>query len=294
LETTPFKFDLVDVRVICGRDSAPWFVAADVCSALGIANPSDALRRLDDDERMTLAITEGHSGRRGGAQSLGFINESGLYSLILTSRKSNAKRFKKWVTAEVLPSIRKTGAYITQPGQSLVFNVPKTMSEALRLAADMADRIQIMEPKAEAHDRIASASGEQSLQVVAKMYGIGPVKIFEWLRERGILMQDNTPLQKYIESGYFRVKQGVYAVNGDRRCGDDKREQRVYSRTLLTGKGVLWISRLLTREGELDKAGCGTKAFDVKNVIRLLSERTDHNPNRADATPETTELMSIH
>jgi hypothetical protein len=84
---------------------------AEVCRVLKISNPSDAATRLDDDEKMTLDNTEGHSGQRGGAQSFTIINESGLYSLILTSRKREAKRFKKWVTAEVLPSIRKTGGY---------------------------------------------------------------------------------------------------------------------------------------------------------------------------------------
>lgn len=108
---TPFAFDDALVRVIQGDDGEPWFVAADVCSVLAIANPSDAVSRLDEDERMTLGSTEGHSGKRGGPQSLNIINESGLYSLILTSRKLEAKRFKKWVTSEVLPSIRKTGFY---------------------------------------------------------------------------------------------------------------------------------------------------------------------------------------
>ena len=86
-----------------------WFVAADVCKALEISNPSKALTSLDEDERLTLTNSEGQNGR--GAQSYNIINESGLYSLILRSRKIEAKRFKKWVTAEVLPSIRKTGSY---------------------------------------------------------------------------------------------------------------------------------------------------------------------------------------
>ena len=93
-----------------------WFVAADVCKALEINNPSDALKRLDDDERLTLTNSEGHTldnseGIDKRVQSYNIINESGLYSLILRSRKAEAKRFKKWITAEVLPSIRKTGSY---------------------------------------------------------------------------------------------------------------------------------------------------------------------------------------
>lgn len=108
----PFEFESQAVRVI-DRDGEPWFVLADVCGVLEIGNPSDAASRLDDDEKMTLDNTEGHSGRRGGAQSFTIINESGLYSLVLTSRKPAAKRFKKWVTADVLPTIRKTGTYGT-------------------------------------------------------------------------------------------------------------------------------------------------------------------------------------
>lgn len=110
-----FDFSAHSVRVIMMGDS-PWFVAADVCDALGILNPSDALKRLDDDEKMqvvdpaTLALREGTKINN----LLNAVSESGLYSLILRSRKPEAKKFKKWVTSEVLPAIRKTGSY-TQP-----------------------------------------------------------------------------------------------------------------------------------------------------------------------------------
>ena len=93
------------------RDGEPWFVAADVCKALEIHNAADAIKRLDDDERMTIDSTEGHSGQRGGAQSMNIINEPGLYSLVLGSRKPEARAFKRWITHDVIPSIRKTGKY---------------------------------------------------------------------------------------------------------------------------------------------------------------------------------------
>lgn len=98
--------DHIQFRTIM-RDGEPWFVLADVCGALEIANPRDAAGRLDDDERDAVGITD----TIGRSQQQTIINESGLYSLILTSRKDGAKRFKKWVTSEVLPSIRKTGGY---------------------------------------------------------------------------------------------------------------------------------------------------------------------------------------
>lgn len=105
----PFQFDAHEVRTLL-IDGQPWFVANDVCGALSIVNPRKALSRLDDDEK---GVTT--SDTLGGAQKMAIINESGLYSLILTSRKPEAKRFKKWVTNEVLPAIRKTGSYGT-PG----------------------------------------------------------------------------------------------------------------------------------------------------------------------------------
>lgn len=99
-----FPFDTHTVRALL-RDDEPWFVAADVCIALTIGNSRDALARLDDDEKGVGSIDT-----PGGTQAMTVINESGLYSLILGSRKPEAKRFKKWVTSEVLPAIRKTGA----------------------------------------------------------------------------------------------------------------------------------------------------------------------------------------
>lgn len=119
----PFNYDGRMVRVL-DRRGEPWFVLADVCRELDIGNPSDAARRLDDDEKMILDLADGRVGDtldtiEGIAdprvQALIIVNESGLYSLIFTSRKPEAKRFKRWVTHEVLPSIRKTGAYV-MPG----------------------------------------------------------------------------------------------------------------------------------------------------------------------------------
>tara|TARA_R110002020_G_scaffold474099_3_gene704537 strand:+ start:7980 stop:8789 length:810 start_codon:yes stop_codon:yes gene_type:complete len=102
-----FEYDDKDEFRVMDRNGEPWFVLSEVCMKLGIANASDAATRLDDDEKDTIGITD-TIGRRRNTQ---IINESGLYSLILTSRKTEAKRFKKWITSEVLPAIRKTGSY---------------------------------------------------------------------------------------------------------------------------------------------------------------------------------------
>ncbi|WP_051946204.1 Bro-N domain-containing protein [Verrucomicrobium sp. BvORR106] len=104
-----FNFNESSVRVV-QRDGQPWFVAADVCEVLSLSNPSMALNALDDDEKGTLRISEGTSVK-GGNPNMGIVSESGLYALIFKSRKPQAKLFRKWVTSEVLPAIRKTGSY---------------------------------------------------------------------------------------------------------------------------------------------------------------------------------------
>ena len=93
------------------RDGEPWFVAVDVCRAMDVKNSRDAIVRLDSDEKMTVGLTDSQSGRRGVAQSITIVNEPGMYTLVLGSRKPEAKTFKRWITHEVIPAIRKTGKY---------------------------------------------------------------------------------------------------------------------------------------------------------------------------------------
>lgn len=102
---------------VVSRDDGPWFVLADLCNILDISNVAHAASRLDDDEKNTIAINEGIAAR-GNPNAIG-VNESGLWSLVLTSRKPEARRFKKWLTAEVIPSIRKTGSYSVEAVQPL-------------------------------------------------------------------------------------------------------------------------------------------------------------------------------
>jgi prophage antirepressor-like protein len=108
----PFDFETQAVRVVMMEDE-PWFVAADCCRVLDHSNPTVALGRLDDDEKMIFDPKKslGSNGLRGGAQRMNLVSESGLFALILTSNKPEARKFRKWVTAEVLPSIRRDGVY---------------------------------------------------------------------------------------------------------------------------------------------------------------------------------------
>ena len=178
----PFSFDKAIVRIVV-RDEEPWFVAADVCKALEVGNPTMALSRLDDDERTLISIEGASNGLPVNA-----VNESGLYSLIMGCRKTEAKRFKKWVTAEVLPSIRKTGRFEVVPQHA----IPQTLSEALRLAADLADQKQEVEakllgaaPKADAFDLLATANASLCINDAAKFLQIAPKRLFSWLDANG-------------------------------------------------------------------------------------------------------------
>ncbi|MEG3929468.1 BRO family protein [Microcoleus sp. T3_D1] len=101
-----FEFETLAIR-IATLDGEPWFVAKDLCDVLDVANPSQALSRLEEDEKNTIILNEGNRGN----PSISVISESGMYALVLSSRKPAAKSFRKWVTAEVLPAIRKTGTY---------------------------------------------------------------------------------------------------------------------------------------------------------------------------------------
>tara|TARA_R110000796_G_C14516026_1_gene430376 strand:- start:646 stop:1272 length:627 start_codon:yes stop_codon:yes gene_type:complete len=132
-EIITFNFDSVDFRAI-EIDGQIWAVGTDVCKALGYRDAENGLRNLDDDEKGTHIV-----GTAGGDQNLLIINESGLYSLILRSRKPEAKRFKKWVTSEVLPSIRKTGAYHAETTLSAQGTYQQELIEALR------DKISLLE-----------------------------------------------------------------------------------------------------------------------------------------------------
>lgn len=225
--------DFGEIRTI-EIDGEPWFVGKDVATKLGYSNTRDAVSNhvFDEDKGVEKLDTP------GGIQSLIIINESGLYSLVFNSRLESAKRFKHWVTSEVIPQIRKTGSY----------HIPKTYAEALRALADETEKIealkkqnQLMQPKAEFFDAVTDSKTAIPLGDVAKILdiGIGRNKLFEFLREKNILTSDNRPYQRYIDAGYFRVIEQKYEVNG---------EVRINIKTLVFQKGIDWIRKQLVKE----------------------------------------------
>lgn len=130
-----FDFEAQTVRVLM-RDGQPWWVAVDVCCALGLVNSRKAVNDLDEDERMTVTNSDSHSGQRGGAQSFQIVSESGLFHLIFKSRKEEAKRFRKWVTSEVLPALRAAGTYtvgVEKENTDATQRVPTELPEPVQM-----------------------------------------------------------------------------------------------------------------------------------------------------------------
>tara|TARA_B100000965_G_scaffold405695_2_gene440772 strand:+ start:819 stop:1454 length:636 start_codon:yes stop_codon:yes gene_type:complete len=153
-EVLPFKFERRRIRVVSDDQEGVWFVGQDICTALELAKPENALSRLDEDEKRTHLIET-----PGGRQHMTTINESGLYSLIFSSRKAAARRFKKWVTRDVLPAIRSTGQYIDQQSEPTAVDEPVvTMSQSkytemlVRTIDDQAKIIQFLEVEKERRD----------------------------------------------------------------------------------------------------------------------------------------------
>lgn len=202
------------LRAIQDESGEPWFVAKDICNALGLANTTEALRGLDDDEVSNFINSE---VAQNGGRAPRIINEPGFYKLVLKSRKPEAKAFQRWVTHEVLPSIRKNGGYIAAaPDES----PEQIMARAVLLAQDTIERqkaqIEELKPKALFADAVAASDGTCLVGELAKMMRqngvqIGQNRLFEKLRQDGYLGKTgsnyNVPTQRAMEMGLFRIKE---------------------------------------------------------------------------------------
>lgn len=194
-------------------DGEPWFVAVDVCKSLGIANTTVAVSSVADDALCSAEVIDS----LGRKQTANVVDESGLYELIFQSRRPEAKEFRRWVTREVLPQIRKTGGYGNTPA------LPQTHAAALRELADQVERAEAAEqqlaiaaPKAEAYEAFLDSDGYLSLQDAAKILLWGPNKMIGKLRELRVLQSSanarNVPYQRYMR--YFTVIAGTYERHG--------------------------------------------------------------------------------
>lgn len=217
-EVQLFNFESHEVRSLL-LNNEPWFVGKDVAEALGYSKARNAIAtHIDSEDKKDAPI----QGTLGGVQEMTVINESGLYSLVLSSKLPSAKKFKRWVTSEVLPALRKTGQYQVKElsGQELM---AKALIEAQSVLAAKDKQIEEMKPKVVFANAVATSHtsilvGE--LAKILKQNGIemGQKRLFAWLRENGYLIKRqgtdyNMPTQKAMDLGLFEIKEGSY-VNG--------------------------------------------------------------------------------
>lgn len=244
-EVQLFNFENHEVRSLL-LNNEPWFVGKDVADVLGYADTNQAIRKhVDNEDRLTRRFDG-----TGQSRDMTIINESGLYSLVLSSKLPSAKKFKRWVTSEVLPALRKTGQYQVKElsGQELM---AKALIEAQSVLAAKDKQIEEMKPKALFADAVATSHtsilvGE--LAKILKQNGIdmGQKRLFAWLREKGYLIKRqgtdyNMPTQKAMELGLFEIKEGSY-VNGSGVNITTKTPK-------ITGKGQQYfINKFLAKE----------------------------------------------
>nr|DAF82425.1 MAG TPA: repressor domain protein [Caudoviricetes sp.]DAV22571.1 MAG TPA: repressor domain protein [Caudoviricetes sp.] len=237
------EFGQVRTMVING---SPWFVAKDVCECLDINNSRQALARLDSDEKNSVILNDGTPGN----PEKGIVNEYGLYSLVLSSRKPSAKAFKRWITHEVIPAIRKHGAYMTGETLEQALTSPdflirlatelKTEQEARRLAEQ---KIEADKPKVLFADSVAASHGSILVGELAKLLNqngidIGQNRLFNWLRENGYLIcrkgtDYNMPTQRSMEMQLFSIKETAI-THSDGHVSISKTVK-------VTGKGQLYF-----------------------------------------------------
>lgn len=257
------EFGQVRTTVI---DGEPWFVAADVCRALELSNSRMAISRLDDDEKGVSS-----TDTLGGKQEMQIVNEPGLYSLVLGSRKPEAKAFKRWITHEVIPAIRKHGGYMTpEKVEEALLNPDVLIQLATELKEernknkalhDLAveqdkhiarqnDKIAALEPKGIFADAVSVSKTDILIGDLAKLikqngHDIGQKRLFAWLREKGYLIKRkgldwNMPTQRAMEMKLFRVKETV-VTHADGHTTVNKTPK-------VTGKGqVYFVNKFLAR-----------------------------------------------
>ena len=232
-----------EIRTVIGENGEPMFCLPDLCRVLELT-PSKVAQRLSED-----VLSKYPLETAGGIQQTNFVNEDGLYDAILDSRKSEARKFRKWVTSEVLPTIRKHGVYATsQTIDNLLadpdnaIKVFQTLKEERRLRQIAEAKIEADAPKVLFADAVVGSKSTCLIGELAKIisqngYPIGQNRLFQWLRDNGYLGKHgeryNIPNQQYVEMGLFELKKGV-------RSGNDG-VMKVTMTTKVTGKGQLYF-----------------------------------------------------
>lgn len=239
-----FTFEEREVRVV-DRDGAPWWVAKDVCEVLGLGNPRTSIALLEDDEKDVHIMDS-----LGGSQEMTIISEAGLYSLILRSRKPEAKHFKRWVTHDVLPAIRATGAYVL-PGSEAVMRALTNPDNIMAMLGnwkkdrdrrlELEEKVREDEPKVFFAETYRASKGLVSMGTMAKILNqrganMGQNRFFKWCVERRLLMRkgrDYLPTQRAMDLKIFEIR------HGGKMFGSG--EVKTFCTVYVTGKGQLYF-----------------------------------------------------
>jgi Prophage antirepressor len=215
-------------------NSEPYFVAKDIAEKLGYSETNALTKRLDEDEFISDKL-------EGMNMKSILINESGLYNAVLGSKLPNAKKFKKWITRDILPSIRKYGIYATEElldNPDLLIAAATKLKEERKARLEAENKIKLLEPKAQFYDDVAGSKDSIEMGHVAKVLGIkgmGRNNIFSLLRAEKVLDRSNIPYQQYVDLGYFRVLEQKYTVPGG--------ETKINIKTMVFQKGIDFIRK---------------------------------------------------
>ena len=248
-EVQLFNFENHEVRSLL-LNNEPWFVGKDVADVLGYSNSRKAMADHVDDEDKEVLTSRNVTLENIPNRGITVVNESGLYSLILSSKLPSAKKFKRWVTSEVLPALRKTGQYQVKElsGQELM---AKALIEAQNVLAAKDKQIEEMKPKALFADAVSASKGSISVGSLAKLLAqngiaIGQNRLFAWLRDNNFLIKDgkskNVATQRYIDQGLFELKANVTFENGETKTHKPT--------TMVTGKGQRYFIDLFLNSQE--------------------------------------------
>lgn len=247
-DVTIFRKDEFGAVRTVTLEGEPWFVAADVCRALGIDNT--ATRRLDEDEKAALRLTQTSSNGTEQGRDVTIVNEPGLYSLVLASRKPEAKAFKRWITHDVIPSIRKTGGYIagqeTMDDDQLLANAlmvaQRKIAERNKQLEAANAKIQADAPKVLFAETVQKAEGDILVRQLAKLmvqrgYDTGEKRLYDLLRRDGFVIKanakdQNAPTQRSVDMGLMRsIERTVSSAD----------KTFISSTTVITPKGQIYF-----------------------------------------------------
>ena len=230
------------------KDGEPWWILKDICQVLEMkANSAgEVVKRLDKDEYDSIGLTDS----LGRKQKAYVVNESGLYSILVRSDKPKAKPFRKWLTSEVIPTIRRTGGYVANEEMFIENYLPfleEPYQNLFRLQMmainQLTERIRHDEPLVEFAEQVSDTTNLIDMNAMAKLaraenIPVGRNRLYSWLKGKGVLMANNLPYQTFIDCGYFAVKESVF---------ETPTMTKTYQQTFVTGKGQLFIIGLLRK-----------------------------------------------